>query len=332
VAIFAGRQSDEKNIIYPIKKQHGNKNRQGNGKQKMKITVMNTENNTQPLAEIFGFPVANQSPRATRYRENKLCPFNNMVSSCTKNSIESPLGVCSLNHKNQPVIICPVRFREDWKIMSDAAAFIFDVKTSWTHIGEVRLKDRWGKSAGNIDYVLVSYDTKGRVVDFGTLEVQAVYISGNLSGPFSAYLENPVAGFTWTKALHYPAPDYLSSSRKRLIPQIIAKGSIMKQWNKKQAIALQTCFYNTLPALPEVAKAEADFMFLLYDLAPVNKEQRLELRLTRAVYTTFSATLAQIAKFEAGPISAFTQLLQTKLDAKQAGNACRNIFKNTIVE
>jgi len=28
------------------------------------------------------------------------------------------------------------------------------------------------------------------VIDFGSLEVQAVYISGNMTGPFSAYLEN----------------------------------------------------------------------------------------------------------------------------------------------
>ncbi|GHT30916.1 hypothetical protein AGMMS49574_11700 [Bacteroidia bacterium] len=44
-----------------------------------------------------------------------------------------------------------------------------------------------------------------------------------------------------------------------MIPQIIAKGSILKQWNKKQVIALQTAFYDTLPPLPEVDKADADF-------------------------------------------------------------------------
>ncbi|MDR2086122.1 MAG: hypothetical protein LBP72_02995, partial [Dysgonamonadaceae bacterium] len=57
---------------------------------------MNTANNHQPLSEIFGFPVQNQSDRAMRYLKNKLCPFNNIVSNCTKNSIELPLGVCSL--------------------------------------------------------------------------------------------------------------------------------------------------------------------------------------------------------------------------------------------
>jgi Restriction endonuclease NotI len=286
----------------------------------------------QPLAEVFGFPIDNQSGRAKRYRDNKLCPFNNIVSNCTKNSIEFPLGVCSLHHKGKPVIICPIRFREDWSIISDAAGFIFGKKATWTHVGEVRLKDKHGKSAGNIDYVLVSYDDKGRVVDFGSLEVQAVYISGNLTGPFTAYLENSSPDFTWTQAFKFPKPDYLSSSRKRLIPQIIAKGSILKQWKKKQVVALQTNFYNTLPELPEFDKTESDFAFFLYDLIPVKKSKTLELKLQRVVYTKFAKALEQIAKFEAGSIKEFTEILQRKLDAKRAGKTDTDNLENIVVE
>ncbi|MDI9364216.1 MAG: NotI family restriction endonuclease [Flavobacterium sp.] len=256
----------------------------------------------QPLGEVFGFAIDNESDRAKRYRDNKLCPYNNIVSNCTKNSIEFPLGVCSLNHKGKQVIICPIRFREDWTIISDAANFIFDGKATWTHVGEVRLKDKHGKLAGNIDYVLVSYDDKGRVLDFGSLEVQAVYISGNLTGPFTAYLKNPTPDFSWTQAFKYPKPDYLSSSRKRLIPQIIAKGSILKQWNKKQVVALQTVFYNTLPALPEFDKAESDFAFFLYDFVSDKKTKLLSLKLGRIVYTKFANVLEQIAKFEASAV------------------------------
>ena len=286
----------------------------------------------QPLGEVFGFPIDNESDRAKRYRENKLCPYNNIVSNCTKNSIEFPLGVCSLNYKGKQVIICPIRFREDWTIISDAANFIFDGKATWTHVGEVRLKDKHGKSAGNIDYVLVSYDDKGRVLDFGSLEVQAVYISGNLTGPFTAYLENPIPNFSWTQAFKYPKPDYLSSSRKRLIPQIIAKGSILKQWSKKQVVALQTSFYNTLPALPEFDKSESDFAFFLYELVPDKKTRTLSLKLQRIVYTKFASALEQIAKFEAGSISHFTQILQKKLDAKRAGAFDIDNLENIVVE
>jgi len=286
----------------------------------------------QPLGEIFGFPIDNKSDRAKRYRVNKLCPYNNIVSNCTKNSIEFPLGVCSLNHKAKQVIICPIRFREDWTIVSDAANFIFEGKATWTHVGEVRLKDKHGKSAGNIDYVLVSYDDKGRVLDFGSLEVQAVYISGNLTGPFTAYLENQSSEFLWNQAFKYPKPDYLSSSRKRLIPQIIAKGSILKQWNKKQVVALQTSFFNTLPALPEFDKSESDFAFFLYDLVPDKRTKVLSLKLQRIVYTKFANALEQIAKFEAGSVGQFTEILQKKLDAKRAGFSDIDNLENIVAE
>lgn len=293
--------------------------------------MQDDKNITQPLAEVFGFPIDNKTDRAKRYRENKLCPFNNIVSNCTKNSIEFPLGVCSLNHKGKPVIICPIRFREDWTIISDAASFIFDNNSTWTHVGEVRLNDKHGKSAGNIDYVLVSYDDKGRVVDFGSLEVQAVYISGNLTGPFTAYLEEPSSSFCWTQAFKYPKPDYLSSSRKRLIPQIIAKGSILNQWNKKQVVALQTAFYNTLPLLPEFDRAESDFAFFIYDLVRDNNTNSLSLKMERIVYTKFESALEQIAKFEAGSVNQFTDLLQKKLDAKKAGNPDIDNSENIVV-
>lgn len=286
----------------------------------------------QPLGEVFGFPISNETDRAARYRVNKLCPYNNIVSNCTKNSIEFPLGVCSLHHKGKPVIVCPVRFREDWNIITDAANFIFDGKATWTHVGEVRLNDKHGKSSGNIDYVLVAYDDKGRVLDFGSLEVQAVYISGNLTGPFTAYLENPRPSFTWTQAFKYPKPDYLSSSRKRLVPQIIAKGSILNQWSKKQVVALQSSFYDTLPTLPEFNKDESDFAFFLYDLVPDKATNTLSLKLQRVVYTKFANALEQIAKFEAGSISQFTAMLQKKLDAKKAGNSALDNPENIVVE
>lgn len=285
----------------------------------------------QPLAEVFGFTITDESDRAKRYRDNKLCPYNNIVSNCTKNSLDFPLGVCSLYHKDKPVIICPIRFREDWTMISDAAQFIFGEHSDWTHVGEVRLNDKHGKSAGNIDYVLVSYDNKGRVVDFGSLEVQAVYISGNLTGPFKEYLENPSPDFKWKNALKYPKPDYLSSSRKRLIPQIIAKGSILNQWSKKQAVALQASFYETLPSFPEVEKERSDFALFLYDLIESSDQKKLSLKLQRVVYTTFKTALELIAHYEAGPVSDFTEILQKKLDAKKSGNANMDT-ENIVIE
>ena len=99
-----------------------------------------------PLNEIFGFPADNHSDRARRYRQKRLCPFNNKVPNCTKDKANDPLGVCSIQGAdNQPVITCPIRFRQDWIVTDDAAAFFFPADTTWTSLTEVRINDVNGK-------------------------------------------------------------------------------------------------------------------------------------------------------------------------------------------
>jgi hypothetical protein len=216
-----------------------------------------------PLAEIFGFPTDNFTERAAYYRQYRLCPYNNRVANCTKDKANDPLGVCSLfENGDRTAIICPIRFRQDWRITTDAAAFFFPPQTTWTSLTEVRISDRHGESAGNIDIVLVAYDARGHVVDFGSLEVQGVYISGNIRRPFEHYMHDPSHNFDmdWTRERNYPRPDYLSSSRKRLVPQLLYKGGILKAWGKKQAVALHRGFFSTLPDLPHVRPDSAEMI------------------------------------------------------------------------
>src|SRR4030042_4228450 len=134
---------------------------------------------TQPLAEVFGHLVGDQSKKKIEYCSLRLFPSNNKVPNCTKDKAKNPLGVCSVFHDGAPAITCPIRFRENWLITDDAASFFFDDETAWSSLTEVRLNDANGKPAGNIDIVLVAYDNNGKIIDFGALEVQAVYISGN---------------------------------------------------------------------------------------------------------------------------------------------------------
>ena len=47
---------------------------------------------THPLAEVFGFPADDLSGAAERYRNNRLCPYNNRVPSWTKDKANDPLG------------------------------------------------------------------------------------------------------------------------------------------------------------------------------------------------------------------------------------------------
>ncbi|MBI4716055.1 MAG: hypothetical protein HY760_09005, partial [Nitrospirae bacterium] len=221
-----------------------------------------------PLAEVFGHLTTDLTEKADRYRSHRLCPFNNKVPNCTKDKAKNPLGVCSIYHEDKSVITCPIRFREDWIITDDAASFFFDEGTTWSSLTEVRLNDSNGKSAGNIDLVLVAYDANGKVYDCGALEIQAVYISGNVRDPFEYYMKDPRARVVmdWTNEPNYPRPDYLSSSRKRLAPQLLFKGGILHTWRKKTAVALTKGFFDTLPKLKRVSKSKADIAWLVYDL------------------------------------------------------------------
>jgi Restriction endonuclease NotI len=276
---------------------------------------------THPLIEVFGYPTDNFSDEATRHREKKLCPFNNKIPNCTKDKANDPLGTCCVGAGEGVAITCPIRFRENWIIADHGADFFFPKKAKWTSLTEVRLKDKGGKSAGNIDLVLVAYDDLGKVIDFGALEIQAVYISGNVRKPFEYFMKDPKnrANMNWKNQDYWPGPDYLSSSRKRLAPQLIFKGGIISAWKKKTAVALDAGFFATLPKLKEVAKERAEMAWLVYDLELSKASNRYVLKKKQTVYTEFSTSLDQITKSEPGNVKDFIGVLQEKLDEKLGG-------------
>ncbi len=277
--------------------------------------------NNSPLGEVFGFPICNESAKATRYRKQKLCPYNNKVPNCTKDKANNPLGVCSVEHNNTSVITCPIRFREDWTIIENAADFAFGPDIEWTSISETKLLDKNGRSAGNLDFVLVAYNDKGELTDFASLEVQGVYISGNLRNPFEAYMKKPDPAFDWPSGYNYPKPDYLSSSRKRLIPQMLYKGGIFNSWKKKQTVAMQKSFFDTLPSLPTTTKSKADIAWFLYDLVFDNKTNQQSLTLVDTVYTDFDLALNRVTTPEPGEMKSFIDVLQNKLDSHLENNS-----------
>jgi hypothetical protein len=182
------------------------------------------------------------------------------------------------------VITCPVRFRQNWIIATDAASFFFPAGRRCTSLTEVRLEDKHGRSAGNIDVVLVAYDDRGQIIDFGALEVQAVYISGS------------------------------SSSRGQLAPQLIHKGGILHAWGKKLAVAVDRHFLADLPPLPEAGPDEAEIAWLVYDLVLDPGQNRYELVKQQTAYTRFLAATDDFAGAEVGPVEDFINRLDVAFD------------------
>lgn len=240
------------------------------------------------------------------------------MPNCTKDKVVDPLGVCSVFDGSNVSVTCPVRFREKWVIASDAANFLFPQGTKWTSLTEIRLNDVHTKSAGNIDVVLVSYDDNGRLIDFGSLEVQAVYISGTIRTPFAHYMSNPLQhkNMDWQGRKNYPRPDYVSSSRKRLAPQLLFKGGILHKWGKKQVVAVDSSFFATLPIMEEVPVEAAEFLWLVYNFELDASRNQFEQKLARKVYTTFNSTLNSLTIAEPGEVTDFIKTLQVRLNEK----------------
>jgi hypothetical protein len=122
--------------------------------------------------------------------------------------------------------------------------------------------------------------------------------------------------FTWLNEKGTPRADYLSSSRKRLLPQMIYKGGILNSWGKKMAVAIHEGFFETLPELPVVSKTDADIAWLLYTLQRSQKEDKLVLTRKKIVYTSFKEALDRIVLPHPGNVNAFIGILQEKLDDK----------------
>ena len=122
----------------------------------------------------------------------------------------------------------------------------------------------------------------------------------------------------WSNQPNYPRPNYLSSSRKRLAPQLLFKGGILHGWQKKIAVALNKSFFDTLPKLKRVSKSKADIAWLIYDLELVKDKKhepgRYSLKKVDEVFTGFESALVSITTPSPGKIEHFITLLQEKLD------------------
>lgn len=270
---------------------------------------------SQPLAEVFGFPILDKSSEAKHGVSNRLCPFNNIQPNCTKDKIANPLGVCSVYVKSDPVMVCPVRFNQNWLITTEAAKFFFPKSREWTSFREVPLKEGNGKSAGNIDFVVVKYDKVGNIVDYGAVEVQSVYITGNIRDPFELLIEDPkeYSKTDWSKALKYPKPDFLSSTRKRLAPQLLFKGSILSQWKRKIAVAIDEALFSTLPNMKTVSIGKANLLWMVYKLKRDSKSGQFKLALSKLHPTMFAEAMECITVPEIGPEAPFIADLSRRL-------------------
>ncbi len=195
------------------------------------------------IIEFFGYSPDDTSNAATQARAGRLCPFSG--GTCSKTLSDGEIsGACTLKPATSgPVICCPIRlYADNYRILSDIVLTAFGAAIplipasriaqrqgecvavfgkGWGK--ELRLPNR-GRSGGYfVDWVLARINAAGDLVDFVAVEVQSIDTTGNYRGEREAYLTgqpfpgSSSAGFNWENV------------NKRILPQIIYKGHVLRQ-------------------------------------------------------------------------------------------------------
>ena len=225
------------------------------------------------VAEWYGVGFESLSPHERQRRakleiETKtltgtLCPFQ-INTKCNKKG-----GVCSIRQYEEvhnepvrvvgrPVTTCPLRFLEDCKVFGWIGETILGTKEPiiLRDIGfldrlrsdSLKQDDEGRDYIGRIDNVLVHPSKKP--LDWCALEFQAVYFSDNTMGKeFQMLSEQQFEGLPFPKANR--RPDFRSSGRKRLLPQLRIKVPTIRTWGKKMAVVIDETFFESLMGLEQ---------------------------------------------------------------------------------
>lgn len=195
------------------------------------------------IIEFFGYSPGDRSAAAISARTHRQCPF--LQRKCVKTLSDGEIsGACTLKSKNGgPVICCPIRlYANKYEILRDIARIAFGpvirlvpsnaitretgecvavFGKGWGK--ELRLPNR-GRSGGYfVDWVLAHISATGELINFVAVEVQSIDTTGNYRDERAAYLHEQTfpgastAGFNWENV------------NKRILPQIIYKGHVLRQ-------------------------------------------------------------------------------------------------------
>ena len=193
--------------------------------------------------ELFGYAPEDNSDAAIAVRASSTCPF--VGRQCIK-KFKSGLvsGACTLKPTNSgPVICCPNRmYAEDYKVLLDVAIDAFgsgmrlcrapseaagdgrDVVVFGKHWGkELRLPNRLSGGGYFVDWILARLEPARALAEFVAIELQTMDTTGSYEAQVHRYLKTGTV-----------LPDKQSNINwenvsKRILPQIIYKGHVLRQ-------------------------------------------------------------------------------------------------------
>ena len=281
---------------------------------------------THPIGEVLGSHWSN-SPNV----QNATCPFKissiHSSTDCRKVRVENPLSVCS-HREEQPksvekfTCLCPYRFFDDRKFsfMDSIKNFHFGGNVNAVFIPEVSLNTTEGKRIGNIDGVMLALDENGQPDHSkpALIELQAVYVSGNIQNAFDWYLQNQsnISTLQYTGD-NYPRPDFTSSHRKRLFPQLQYKFNALENAGKapKFSVVCDKPFWDSLGEMPICRKVDADIHWVITEIR--KKGDDTELVLHKEIYSKWR-DIEQIRLMPTADLKKLSEDLKRKTVGKKA--------------
>lgn len=186
--------------------------------------------------EVFGCPYTGKPDELHAAMQQQYCKF--IQGTCVKPRKSEPhvkIGICSLGYKGnfisrfKPVIICPQRLKEQAMFNTIREKYL----SSWTNIdwiSEVNIG-----VGGSIDYVAITRDKKGEIVDFLCLELQT---AGTTGSPYPAVLDLRNEGAYRNAAYNYGI-NWANEFAKTMMQQAYKKGKIVNHWKRKIVFVVQ---------------------------------------------------------------------------------------------
>ncbi|MEQ1557394.1 MAG: NotI family restriction endonuclease [Methyloglobulus sp.] len=197
------------------------------------------------LIEIFGYAPDDTTTQCRSLWNLSACPFIN--KQCTKANHDGSIiyGTCSVSSPYGDCVICPNRLYEDnYAALRTIANEAFDKSLEFLLYEQfipvrenkkncvVALGQNSGKEVKigtslSMDWVLARIEN-GKLVEYTGVEVQSIDITGNYRDAWHSYKN--IANIT----LNIPSSEHgmnWANVHKRLIPQIIRKGTIYSRSN-----------------------------------------------------------------------------------------------------
>jgi hypothetical protein len=169
--------------------------------------------------------------------------------------------------------------------------------------------------------VLVSSKTPPEAkMEWGALEIQAVYFSGNaMRSEFKAYADETCDWVIFPAATR--RPDYRSSGPKRLMPQLQIKVPTLRRWGRKMAVVVDQSFFDSIGEMDKVEHiSNSDIAWFTVRFEEVEGAQQMRLVPGEVRYTTLERAVEGLTGGKAVSLPIFQERIKAKIKNPEPGS------------